>query len=94
MGNPEPAHGAGAQPTTVFRRELGAAAAAERARKLLKADKKTAVAGLSDDDLGELVATFDALLHGPADASTLTTELYGALSAMSPHASIEGGDDA
>jgi hypothetical protein len=93
MQNPEPVQGGG-QPTTVFRRELGAAATAERARKLLKAEKKAAVAGLTDDDLGELVAAFDALLHGPADVGALTTELYDSLRALSPHAAMEEDADA
>ncbi|HLH26808.1 MAG TPA: hypothetical protein VK066_30145 [Chloroflexota bacterium] len=94
MGDLAPAASAGTQPTMVFGAELHAAAVQERARRVLKADKKAALAGLGDDDLGRLSETFEALLRGPADVGALAAELEAALRALSPAAALEGEGDA
>jgi hypothetical protein len=84
-----PADSAGAQPIAIFRRELGTAAARERARKVLRADKKAALASLADDDLGRLIAAFDTLLCGPSDVTALAEELHATLRALSPETAPE-----
>ena len=56
---------------------------------MLRADKKAALASLRDDDLGRLIAAFDALLRGPADVVALADELHAALRALSPEPASE-----
>jgi hypothetical protein len=89
-----PATNPGLQPTTVFRAALGAAAGHERGRQARRRDRLAAVAGLADDDLGRLIGTFEALLHGPAEVGALTAELHAALRDLSPAGRAEGDDDA
>lgn len=89
MRDPAPHATDGAQPTAVFRARLGAAVARERDRKALRAEKKAAVASLSDADVGRLIETFDALLTGPADVTALAEELHAALRALSPDTAEE-----
>jgi hypothetical protein len=84
MHDPEPESTTGTQPTAVFRAALAEVATRERGKKALRAEKKAAVASLTDADLGRLIATFDALLRGPADVAALAAELDAALRALSP----------
>ncbi|HZS00564.1 MAG TPA: hypothetical protein VFE37_17745 [Chloroflexota bacterium] len=83
-----------ARPTAVFRAALGEAAERERGRKMLRGEKRAAVAGLRDEDLGQLITTFDALLRGASDVTALTAELHAALRALSPAPTDREDDDA
>jgi hypothetical protein len=73
---------------------VGEAAARERGRKMLRAEKQAAVVSLTDADVGQLIATFDALLRGPADLSALAAELDAALRALSAAGAREEADGA
>jgi hypothetical protein len=94
MGDPARHSSSGTQPTTVFRAQLGTAVARERGKKMLRAEKKAAVASLTDADVGRLVETFEALLDGPADVAALATDLHAALRGLSPDPAREENDHA
>jgi hypothetical protein len=93
MHDPISTPAGGAPAVSAFRAALGAAATRERGRKIQNPDKRAAVAGLSEDDLGRLIGKFEALLRGPADVGTLAADLHAALRALSPSGTEQEGDD-
>ena len=79
---------------SAFRDALAAVSAKERAVRARRPDRIEAVASLQDRDLVRLALEFDRLLHGPADASTMTARLHAALQSLSPETPTREDDDA
>jgi len=94
MQEPDARSALAPQPAAIFRAALAAAAAKERSGRARRPDRIQAIAGLTDGDLGSLVAEFERLLRTSADANAMAASLRARLHALSPDVQADEVGDA